>query len=118
MLTKTIYAGAMRLRKWGFDFNETQNPLVQEMQKTIQDLKGIQFDVTIDKETNEWVAESSNIDGIITSGASYPCDFSENTKDAIFTYFEIPPYLCNDALLHSAQHDNVETEERRVYATR
>lgn len=44
------------------------------------------------------VAESTNIDGII-SGSLHLKDMNSLLKDAIFTYFEIPPHLCSDALL-------------------
>ena len=49
--------------------------------------------------SGEWVAESTNVDGIITGGKNYPHDVNANIKDAIFTYFEIPPELCNDSVL-------------------
>jgi len=45
-----------------------------------------------------WAAESVNIDGIITGGKTTK-NISSTIKDAIFTYFGIPPYLCQDEVL-------------------
>ena len=45
-----------------------------------------------------WAAESVNIDGIITGGKTTK-NISPTIKDAVFTYFGIPPYLCIDEVL-------------------
>ena len=60
-----------------------------------------------------WTAESTNFDGIITGGTSTQ-NMSSTIKDAVFTYFEIPSYLCVDTLLRG---DNEPVTVRQsVYA--
>ena len=86
---------------------------IQALQSTIDRVGGIEFKV-VHQESGEWVAESKNVDGIITGGNSYPNDVSETIKDAIFTYFEIPAHLCNDTILR--QRGDVAQVEERVYA--
>ena len=60
-----------------------------------------------------WTAESTNIDGIITGGDTL-WDVNEMVKDAIFTYYEIPPHLANDSLIRG-ENEPV-TVRWRVYA--
>lgn len=76
---------------------EEKNQQVVEMQKSLRELDGIQFEIEFYPDGN-WTAESVNIDGIIT-GSKNVKDINSMTKDAIFTYFEIPAHLCNDSLV-------------------
>lgn len=85
---------------------------VRTMQNTIGRVGGINFKIE-KSPSGEWVAESTNVDGIITGGKNYPHDVNANIKDAVFTYFEIPPELCNDASL--LQKGDVAEVEERVY---
>jgi len=99
MLNKLVYKLAQAARKVGIDFHEQNDARVQAMRKEIGKLGGIQFNIEVDKDGN-WAAESTNIDGIITGGYHFQ-DAATQMKDAIFTYFGIPPHLCNDALIKS-----------------
>ena len=110
-MTKAIYLFSQALRRLGVRFHEEQDPRVQAMQKTIHDLGSIQFKIEI-YEDGSWVAESTNIDGIITGGTNKD-NINETLKDAVFTYFEIPPHLCNDALVKGS--DEPLKLEQRVY---
>ena len=66
-------------------------------------------------ESGEWVAESVDLEGIITGGKHFfPKEVNETIKDALFTHFDIPPHLCNDSLLRSEGEPIV--VEQKVYA--
>ena len=91
---------------------------VQAMLSDIQRLGGsLKFIV---KKTNEgWLAECENLKGIITGGAnSLPTEKEMNSqiKDAVFTAFGIPPYLCRENLLRNVANEPIVIEEERVYA--
>lgn len=109
---KTIYFGAKKLRQWGYNFNEISDERIQAMKKEIQGLGGgIEFKIE-QYPDGSWTAESINLDGIITGGKDAK-EITAMIKDAIFTYFGIPPHLCNDVVLHS---DNEPvTLKQRVY---
>lgn len=94
---RIIYSVVQALRKWGVRFDEQNDARVQAMRKEIERLNGIQFSIE-QYPDGSWVAESKNIDGIITGSDSIK-DLLSFQKDAIFTYFGIPPHLCNDVLL-------------------
>ncbi|MDO8618029.1 MAG: type II toxin-antitoxin system HicB family antitoxin [Candidatus Uhrbacteria bacterium] len=112
MVNKIVYKLAQAARKVGINFHEESDPRVQVMRKSIHDLGGIQFTIEVDKDGN-WAAESTNIDGIITGGYNLQ-DAAAQIKDAIFTYFGIPPHLCKDALMR-AEGEPVHLT-KRVYA--
>lgn len=84
------------------------------MRTAIAQLGGIDFKLEFYPD-GTWTAESTNIDGIITGGGDTK-EVNSILKDAIFTYFEMPPHLCNDKLLQ-APNEPV-TLEQRVWATR
>ena len=96
-----LFIGAKVLRHFGYSFNEESDPRVEELQRTINSLdnRAIQFSIQTAPD-GTWVAESTNLDGIITGGND-PRKLNEALKDAIFTYFQIPPHLCVDALLNT-----------------
>ena len=100
-----------------FRLGSTEDPLkderVRQMKEEIQRLEGINFSIEISP-NGEWVAESTNIEGIITGGDNYPHNVGEQVRDAIFTYYEVPSRFCDDALLR--QDGEVSHVERRVYA--
>lgn len=100
LLTKTIYFFTQTLRQLGVDFQEENNPRIIEMKKGIQGIGGrIEFRVECYPD-GSWVAESANIDGIITGGKN-PKKMPTVIRDAIFTYFGIPPHLCKYELLRA-----------------
>lgn len=111
-MNQIIYKIAQGLRKIGVNFHEINDPRVKAMQATIQKLGSVEFKIELESD-GSWVAESMNIDGIITGGSKRQ-NINEMIRDAIFTYFEIPPYLCNDALVTSSSESLV--LEQRVYA--
>lgn len=111
-MRRYIYNIANLIRKVGFDFNEKNDRRVIYMQKEIFKIGKIEFKIE-QYPDGSWVAESENIDGIITGG-KVTKNMSVIIKDAVFTYFEIPPYLCADNLL-SSDNEPV-TLTQRVYA--
>ena len=111
-MRKCIYNIANLIRKIGFDLNEKNDERVLKMQKEIAKIGKLEFKIE-QYPDGSWSAESTNIDGIITGGKS-TINMSAEIKDAIFTFFEIPPYLCTDALL-KADNEPV-TLTQRVYA--
>lgn len=100
------------MRRLGYDFHEEKNPRVLAMRAELQKLGGLKFKIDIFPD-GAWAAESLNIDGIATGGTNKD-HINETIKDAVFTYFEIPPQYCNDNLMKSS--DEPLSLEQRVYA--
>ena len=99
-LNKTIYLAAQQLRQWGYNFNEDNDARILAMKKEIQRLGGrIEFKIE-QYPDGSWAAESVNLDGVITGGGSTK-KITPTIRDAVFTYFGIPPHLCNDAVLRA-----------------
>ncbi len=112
LANKTIYTLAQLLRRVGLGFHENSDHRVIEMKKEIQRVGGkIEFKIE-QYPDGSWAAESINVDGIIT-GSKDVKEISSMIRDAIFTYYSIPPHLCNDALLR-ADNEPV-TVRQRVY---
>jgi predicted RNase H-like HicB family nuclease len=112
-INKIIYNLSSLAKKIGIDFKEDINVKVLAMKSEIAKLNNrIEFKIEYYPD-GSWTAESTNVDGIITGGKNNK-DVSDTIKDAIFTYFEIPPYLCKDSLLQ-ADNEPV-TITQRVYA--
>ncbi len=100
LLNKTIYFAANQLRKFGYDFKENSDERIIAMRDRIKQLGG-QIKFKIEQYSDgSWTAESINIDGIITGGVNAKTATS-TIKDAIFTYFGIPPHLCNNTSLRT-----------------
>ncbi|HBF67212.1 MAG TPA: hypothetical protein DDW36_02185 [Candidatus Magasanikbacteria bacterium] len=100
LLNKTIYLAAKKLRQWGYHFNEDTDLRILAMKKKIQHLGGkIEFKIEHYPD-GSWVAESVNVDGIITGGKNTK-EVTSTIRDAVFAYFEIPPHLCNDTVLRA-----------------
>jgi hypothetical protein len=111
-----IYRLSQLARKVGYDFNAEKDSRVIQMHKVITDIGGrINFDIEVSDE-GDWVAESSSLGStIITGGKNYsPKNAREVMKDAIFTYFDIPPHLCEESLLRGAEEPI--TVKQKVYA--
>jgi len=111
-INKIIYNLSNLARKAGFDFKENENEKIKSMKNKILELSKVEFKIE-QYPDGSWSAESTNIDGIITGGKSTK-NIPVAIKDAIFTYFEIPPYLCVDGLLKSDNEPVTLTQ--RVYA--
>ena len=111
-VNKYIYKFSNLIRKMGIDLHENNDPRVIAMKKEIDKLGKIEFKIE-QYPDGSWTAESTNLDGIITGGTNTQ-DISATIKDAVFTYFEIPPYLCVDSLL---RRDNEPvTMRQNIYA--
>lgn len=77
---------------------------VRNMALEIKRRGGLRF--TIKKNEEGWIAECEEIKGIITGGTNpYPTseEIESQLKDAVFTAFGIPPYLCKDNLIHNVK---------------
>lgn len=112
MINKIIYHLAGVARKAGISFNEVNNPAVLAMKREMVKLNNhLEFKIE-QYPDGSWTAESMNVDGIITGGKNV-ANMSSVIKDAVFTYFEIPPQLCIDSLLR-ADNEPV-TMTQRVY---
>ena len=110
LFNQTIYSLATTLRRWGVHFHEENDPRVVVMKREIGQAGGrIEFKIE-QYPDGSWAAESVNIDGIITGGATAR-EISASIRDAIFTYFAIPPHLCNSTLL-KADNEPVTTTQR------
>ena len=111
-LNKYIYTLANFARKLGYNFHEANDFRVVKMKKEIDRLGKLEFEIE-QYPDGSWVAVSTNIDGIITGGTRND-DRAFTIKDAIFTYFEIPPHLCSGELL-KGDNEPV-TVKQSVYA--
>lgn len=112
IITKTIYNTAQILRKLGFDFKAEQNERVIEMNNEITSLGG-GIDFKIEQYPDgSWTAESVNVDGIITGGENIK-DSAAIIRDAVFTYYRVPPQFCQDESLHS--NNEPVTLRQKVY---
>ena len=111
-LNRYIYNLSNLVRKIGYNFNEAKDERVVKMKKEIDKIGKVEFKIE-QYPDGSWSAESTNFDGIITGGTNTQ-NISSSIKDAVFTYFEIPPHLCVDALLRG---DNEPvTVKQNVYA--
>lgn len=108
------YRLARLVKQMGLQCNPQKCEALLGMQKEMATLRdGIQFSITRDA-SGGWVAESANIDGILTGGG--PNDSVDNMiKDAIFTYYGVPPEYCDGALIRSASESA--TTKQAMYVT-
>lgn len=114
MIRKIMFKAGQVLRKMGINLRAEKHPAVLNMKKTIKRIGSINLKIEVYPD-GSWTAESTNIDGIITGGK----DAKERNliiRDAIFTYFDIPAYLCDDNLLRESNEPVTVTQ--RVWATR
>ena len=96
-----VYSVASVMKRSGFGFNSMNNPQVLEMLKAIDDLDNKAVSFAIEQHPDgHWSAVSTNVDGIMTGGDD-PRQVPEFTKDAIFTYFEVPTQYCDETLLRN-----------------
>lgn len=114
MFTKFLFNIGQLMRRFGFDFKEIRNPAFFAMQKKLHELGGINFKIEFHPD-GSWSAESINIDGIITGGNDIKKS-GKIIKDAVFTYFEVPPYLVNFQSV--TMNNEPVTMSQKVYATK
>lgn len=111
-MRKVIYTIAQFLRTLGVTFGEETDARVIAMKQEIATLGSIQFEVELHAD-GAWTAVSTNVSGIIT-GSNSTSEMDSLIRDAIFTYYNIPPHLCVDGLLR-ADSEHV-TPTHRIYA--
>lgn len=112
MLNKIIFNISRVLRSFNIGFDQTNYPKLSLMKKEIKELNGINFKIEF-YPNGSWTAESVNIDGIIT-GSDNVKEINFLIKDAVFTYFEIPPQFCDDSFLKADNEPLTITQ--KVYA--
>lgn len=103
MKTSLTFKFATLAKKLGVTSHPLSCQKVKDMRDEIDALGsegGVKFEVGMYPD-GSWSAKSTNVDGII-SGGFHQSEISEMIKDAIFTYYDIPPQYCNDALLKSS----------------
>lgn len=89
------------LRNAGYKFRIESDPHVIEMRETLESMGKNDLTFKIDYYPDgNWSAECIEIDGIMTGGNDAKTA-THMIKDAIFTYFEIPPHLCHDLPLRA-----------------
>lgn len=99
MRTSLAFKFVKLARKMGIKTDPISSPEVREMRTAIDELDGgIQFEISLHPDAS-WSARSINVPGIITGGFDQS-EISEMVKDAVFTYYGIPPQFCYDELLH------------------
>jgi len=100
IINKTIHFLYKTLRQVGIGLGSQNDPRLEVMKEEIAKAGGrIEFKIE-QYPDGSWTAESINFDGIIT-GDKITKNISSTIRDAIFTYFGIPSYLCQDNLLKS-----------------
>lgn len=93
-----------------FNIKKKNIPEVETMLEEIKLANGINFVVT-KEENGDWMAESTNIEGILTGGSSSD-NIDDMIKDAIFTYYGIDSKDCVlDSIPISRQGEKVTRQE-------
>lgn len=106
-----LYAVGSHLRKFGHGLNSKADERIVTMRSMINALEHHAIEFRVEQYPDgSWSAESVNIEGIMTGGRKSQ-EIPDMLKDAIFTYFEIPPHLCEDNLLRS-DNEPVTVEQR------
>ena len=101
---------------FSFPIDPEKNFRVQKMKEAIEHVGG-KLNFHIQRYADGWTAECKEMEGIITGGNNpNPTDQEINNeiRDAIFSAFGIPPYLCKDELIRSVRE--IALEETRVFA--
>ena len=103
------------LRSKGYNFSEELRPEVVEMQREINalDNRSINFEIKVYPD-GSWLAKSTNVEGLLT-GSRKQSEVHELIKDAIFTYYGVPPQYANDKLLRNTGEPV--TSEQQVHVT-
>ena len=111
-INRIMYNLATSARRLGYNFHESKDERVVRMKKEIDRLGKLEFKIE-QYPDGSWTAESTNVDGIITGG-KITKNIPSSIRDAVFTYFEIPPHLCVNTLL-KADNEPVTTKQH-MYA--
>ena len=115
MRTSLTFKFVTLARRMGLKYNPMSSQEVKDMRQKIDELgDGIQFEIGMYPD-GSWSAKSVNVDGIITGGFSQS-EIPEMIKDAIFTYFDVPPQFCYDDLLKGTGEKKTVKNEMLVTA--
>ena len=100
IINQTIYFLYKTLRQVGINLENQNDVRLEAMRNEIAKAGGkIEFKIE-QYPDGSWTAESINVDGIIT-GDKITKNVSATIRDAVFTYFGVPPYLCQDDVLRA-----------------
>ena len=100
MKTSLTFKFVTLAKKMGISSNPLASQKVKEMRQEIDSVSadgGIKFEIGMYPD-GSWSARSTNVDGIISGGFDQS-EIPAMIKDAIFTYYDIPPQYCDDTLL-------------------
>ncbi len=115
MRTSLAFKFVTIAHKMGVKFDANSSVEVKNMQASMADLRdGIQFDIGLHPD-GSWSAKSTNVDGIITGGFDQS-EISEVIKDAVFTYYDVPPQFCDNRLLKGSGEKKTLKNEMLVTA--
>lgn len=99
-----------------FPIKPENDSRVRAMKTEIEKVGG-KLNFIVQRYEDGWTAECNEIKGIITGGTERNPTYQEINdaiRDAIFTAFCIPPYLCKDELIKSVRE--LAREEILVFA--
>lgn len=102
------------MRSKGYQFQELRHPAIEALQEEVGELKGIDFEVKAYPD-GSWVAKSKNVEGLLTGGRNQK-DIDAQLKDAIFTYYGVPPQFANDNILRNSGEPITAKKSVRVTA--
>lgn len=112
--TSLTYKVASVMGRLGMKPDPNGDPHVAALRQDIKDLNGIEFAIS-HFPNGEWVAKSTNIDGILTGGDAAD-NVDEMIKDAILTYYDIAPAYCDAVEVHLSNNKEVVRQEVVVTA--
>jgi len=99
-----------------FPINPEMDHRVQNMRTVIERVGG-HLNFSVQRHHDGWTAECREIKGIITGGnTANPTDqeINDSIRDAIFSAFGVPAYLCKDDLIRDIRE--APFLENRVFA--
>lgn len=96
------------------NFNE--NDAIRSMQSEIAALENGSINFKVEGYPDgTWYAESTNVEGLNTGGFNQ-ADIKDMLKDAIFTYYNVPPQFCDDRSLRNTNEPVTVEQQVRVSA--
>lgn len=99
-----------------FPIDPENDRRVQAMKAEIEKVGG-RLNFTVQRHENGWTAECKEIKGVVSGGTERnptEQEINNTIRDAVFTTFGIPPYLCKDELIKNV-HEPVR-EQTLVFA--
>lgn len=94
-----------------FNLEKKEIPEIKAMLEEIKRVDGIDFSVIKEERSGNWMAKSTNVEGILTGGSASD-NIDDMIKDAIFTYYGIDSKDCVlDSIPISRQGKKVTRQE-------